>query len=247
MYPDEQLDDLERDGLKILQKKEGFKYGLDAVLLAWFVELKSHTKLLDIGTGSGIIPLLLTARRAEVDITALDIQPEYVEMARRSVALNHLENIEILQLDAMQLDQHFGPGSFSLVVTNPPYYKHRIASPHVSKAIARSEIKLTLEGLIRNAAFVLKPRGELYMIYHPSRLSELFKVFRMYQLEPKKVCMIHPARDKEANLVLIKAIKQGGEELRVLPPLIVYEEGKYTREILAIYDEVKIERDRSDA
>lgn len=247
MFADEQLDDLEQGGLKILQKRKGFKYGIDAVLLAWFVELKSQSKVLDIGTGSGIIPLLLTARQTGIDITAVDIQSEYVDMATRTVALNNLNNIHVLQADAMELTQHFAPESFSVVVTNPPYHKHRISSPQADKAIARSEIKLNLEGLMRNAAYVLKAKGELYMIYPPARLSELFKVLRTFQLEPKLMCMVHPARDKEANLVLIKAIKHGGEELRVLAPLVVYEDGTYTKEILKIYDEVKIERERNHA
>lgn len=247
MYPDEQLDDLERGGLKILQKKKGFKYGIDAVLLAWFVALRKHDRILDIGTGSGIIPLLLTARHGAVDMTAVDIQSEYVDMATRSVALNNLKHVKVLQADTMRLADVFKEDSFSVVVTNPPYYKHTTSSPDESKAIARSEIRLALPGLIENIARVLKPKGALYMIYPPARLNELFTELRAHRLEPKKLCMIHPSRHKEANLVLIKAIKHAGAELRVLPPLIVYEDGRYTREILDIYDEVKIERERDHA
>jgi len=245
MLDNEQLDDLWRGELKILQKKAGFKYGIDAVVLAQFVELKSHQSVLDIGTGSGIIPILLGAKYPDAHISAIEIQAEYAEMAQRSVAMNQLDNVTITEGDAKELVELFGKEAFDVVVTNPPYFDKTILSHRRDKAIARSEILITLKELIDQAAQVLKPRGSLYMIYHPGRLSELMSLLSQNRLEPKLLRLIHPSLNKESNMLLLKATKGGGKELRVLPPLIVYQDGAYTKEIYRIYDDVSIEKERS--
>lgn len=244
IHEDEQLDDLWRGELKILQKKTGFKYGIDAVVLAQFVKLKPKQQVLDIGTGSGIIPILLAGKYPDNHITALEIQPAYAEMAQRSVELNQLEHVKVVEGDAKRLVQDFGKESFDVVVSNPPYYNKSIRSQRPDKAIARSEILITLPQLIEQAAGVLKPRGSLYLIYHPGRLTDLMSQLHKHQLELKAIRFIHPAADKEANMVLLRATKGGGKEARILPPLFVYQNGDYTQEIYDIYNDVQIEKER---
>lgn len=242
---DEQLDDLWRGGLKILQKKQGFKYGIDAVLLAQFVQLKKHHSVLDIGTGSGIIPILLAGKYPLNRIIGLEIQAAYADMARRSVALNQLSHVMIEQGDARQLSERYGRDRFDVVVSNPPYYDKTIRSSKPDKAIARSEIYLSLSELIEQAAAVLKPRGQLYLIYHPGRLGELIAQLARHRLELKTIRFVHSTPEKKAVMVLVRAVKDGGKEVRVLPPLFVYQGNDYTEEIYRIYHAVAIEKERS--
>lgn len=244
MLENEQLDDLWRGRLKIFQKKSGFKYGIDAVVLAQSVRLKPKQTLLDIGTGSGIIPILLGAKYRDATIQGIEIQPDYADMAKRSVRMNRLDNVEIIEGDARRLIEYFGREAFDVVVSNPPYFDKTIRSNRPDKAIARSEVLIKLKELIEQAAAVLKPGGSLYLIYHPGRLSELFAQLQANRLEPKVLRLIYPSLDKEANLCLLKATKGGGKELRVRAPLIVYQDGDYTQEIYHIYDDVSIEKER---
>lgn len=245
MLEGEQLDDLWRGGLQILQKKDGFKYGIDSVLLAHFVPCRKHQTVLDIGTGSGIIPILLNGLEPSLSITGIDIQSDYVDMAKRSVEHNQQANITILEGDARHLDQIFGRDSFDVVVTNPPYYNKALVAQRPDKAIARSEIHLTLAELIEQASFVLKPKGQFCLIYHPGRLGELMSLLHQHRLEVKQLRFIHPGEGREANLVLVRASKGGGREVRILPPLFVYRDGAYTEELLRIYDEIRIEKERA--
>lgn len=244
MRPDEQLDDLWRGGLKIYQKKLGFKYGIDSVLLAHFVPYKKHQRILDVGTGSGIIPILLSGLEPSLSLSGIELQTEYVAMAKRSVERNGQTNIELIEGDATRLTDYYDPESFDIVVSNPPYYNKALVSARVDKAIARSEIHLTLSQLIEQVAKVLKPKGQFVLIYHPGRLTELMALLHQHKLETKSLRFIHPSVDKEANLVLLRATKGGGKEVRVLPPLIVYHDGEYTPEIYDIYNQVQIEKER---
>ncbi len=239
LLENERVDDLQRNGLKIIQKTDGFCFGMDAVLLSGFAYVKRGEKVLDMGTGTGIIPLLLSAKTEGKHFTALEIQKEIAEMAARSVAMNHLEEkIEIVNGDIKEASRIFGAASFDVVTTNPPYMNdaHGLKNPTEVKAISRHEVLCTLEDVVREGAKVLKSGGRMYMVHRPHRLIEIITVMKQYKMEPKRMCMVHPFKDKEANMVLIEAVKGGGSWLRMEAPIIVYKEpGVYTDEIYSIY------------
>ncbi|MBQ7795855.1 MAG: tRNA1(Val) (adenine(37)-N6)-methyltransferase [Lachnospiraceae bacterium] len=239
LLENERVDDLQRNGLKIIQKTDGFCFGMDAVLLSGFAHVKRGEKVLDMGTGTGIIPLLLSAKTEGEHFTALEIQKEIASMAARSVAMNHLEEkIEIVNGDIKEASRIFGAASFDVVTTNPPYMNdaHGLKNPTEVKAISRHEVLCTLEDVVREGAKVLKPGGRMYMVHRPHRLIEIITVMKQYKLEPKRMCMVHPFKDKEANMVLIEAVRGGGSWLKMEAPIIVYKEpGVYTDEIYDIY------------
>lgn len=239
LLENERLDDLQRNGLKIIQKTDGFCFGMDAVLLTGFAHVKRGEQVLDMGTGTGIIPLLLSAKTDGKHFTALEIQKEIADMAARSVALNHLEEkIEIVNGDIKEASRIFGAASFDVVTTNPPYMNdaHGLKNPTEVKAISRHEVLCTLEDVVREGAKVLKSGGRMYMVHRPHRLIEIITAMKQYKLEPKRMCMVHPFKDKEANMVLIEAVKGGGSWLKMEAPIIVYKEpGVYTDEIYEIY------------
>ena len=239
LLENERVDDLQRNGLKIIQKTDGFCFGMDAVLLSGFAHVKRGEKVLDMGTGTGIIPLLLSAKTQGEHFTALEIQKEIAEMAARSVAMNHLEEkIEIVNGDIKEASRIFGGASFDVVTTNPPYMNdaHGLKNPTEVKAISRHEVLCTLEDVVREGAKVLKSGGRMYMVHRPHRLIEIISAMRQYKMEPKRMCMVHPFKDKEANMVLIEAVKGGGSWLKMEAPIIVYKEpGVYTDEIYKIY------------
>lgn len=239
LLANERVDDLQRNGLKIIQKTDGFCFGMDAVLLSGFAHVKRGEKVLDMGTGTGIIPLLLSAKTQGEHFTALEIQKEIAEMAARSVAMNHLEEkIEIVNGDIKEASRIFGGASFDVVTTNPPYMNdaHGLKNPTEVKAISRHEVLCTLEDVVREGAKVLKSGGRMYMVHRPHRLIEIITVMKQYKMEPKRMCMVHPFKEKEANMVLIEAVKGGGSWLKVEAPIIVYKEpGVYTDEIYTIY------------
>jgi len=236
---DERLDDLNIKGYHIIQNKEKFCFGMDAVLLSEFVKVKKGEKVLDLGTGTGIIPILLEAKTEGKHFSALEIQDESVRMAKRSVAYNHLEDkIDIIKGDIKEAGEIFGRASFEVVTTNPPYIsdRHGLKNPDMPKAIARHEIFCTLEDVIRESAKVLKFRGRFYMVHRPSRLTEIIGTMRKHDLEPKRLRMVHSFVDKEATMVLIEGIRGGKSFLKVDKPLIIYENvGIYTREVREIY------------
>lgn len=239
LLENERVDDLQRNGLKIIQKTDGFCFGMDAVLLSGFAHVKCGEKVLDMGTGTGIIPLLLSAKTQGEHFTALEIQKEIAEMAARSVEMNHLEEkIEIVNGDIKEASRIFGGASFDVVTTNPPYMNdaHGLKNPTEVKAISRHEVLCTLEDVVREGSKVLKSGGRMYMVHRPHRLIEIITVMKQYKLEPKRMCMVHPFKDKEANMVLIEAVKGGGSWLKMEAPIIVYKEpGVYTDEIYDIY------------
>lgn len=239
LLENERIDDLQRNGLKIIQKTDGFCFGMDAVLLSGFAHVKRGEKVLDMGTGTGIIPLLLSAKTQGEHFTALEIQKEIAEMAARSVAMNHLEDkIEIVNGDIKEASRIFGGASFDVVTTNPPYMNdaHGLKNPTEVKAISRHEVLCTLDDVVREGAKVLKSGGRMYMVHRPHRLIEIITVMKQYKMEPKRMCMVHPFKDKEANMVLIEAVKGGGSWLKMEAPIIVYKEpGVYTDEIYSIY------------
>ncbi len=234
----ERLDDLQ-NGYFIIQNPENFCYGADAVLLSGFARVKPGERALDLGTGTGIIPILLKAKTPGEHFTGLEIQEESAEMARRSVAYNHLEDAVTIQTgDIREAAAIFGRASFSVVTCNPPYMtgNHGLVNPHLPKAIARHEILCTLEDVISQAAQVLEPRGRFYMVHRPFRLAEIMGVMMKYKLEPKRMRLVYPYVDKEPNMVLIEGMLGGNPRITVEKPLIMYERpGVYTEEIRRIY------------
>ena len=239
LMENERLDDLQRNGLKIIQKTDGFCFGMDAVLLSGFASVKPGERALDLGTGTGIIPLLLSAKTKGDHFTGLEIQTEIMKMAQRSVALNGLEKkIDIIQGDIKEASRIFGAASFDVVTSNPPYMNdaHGLKNPGDVKAISRHEVLCTLEDVVREGTKALKPGGRFYMVHRPHRLAEIITVMRQYKLEPKQIKFVHPFADKDANMVLIEAVRGGGAWLKLEPPVIVYKEpGVYTDEIYSIY------------
>ena len=235
----ERIDDLERNGYQIIQNPDKFCFGMDAVLLSGFAKVKPGAKVLDMGTGTGIIPILLEAKTDASHLTGLEIQEESADMARRSVLLNHLENkIDIVTGDIKEADSLFKTASFDVITCNPPYMigQHGITNPDAPKAIARHEILCTLEDVIRNASTLLKPGGNFCMVHRPFRLAEIISVMTKYKLEPKRMRLVYPFIDKEPNMVLIEGCRGGKPRMTVEKPLIVYkEQGKYTDEIYEVY------------
>ncbi len=239
LKPGERIDDLQCKGLRIIQDPKRFCFGVDAVFLANFVRAKAGSRVLDLGTGTGIIPILLTAKTEAAQFVGLEIQPESAEMAQRSVALNGLEQkIQILPGDIQKAAELFLAASFDIVTSNPPYmpYQKGLENKYEPKNIARHECFCTLEDVIRAAAYTLKPGGSFFLIHKPFRLAEIITLLVQYKLEPKRLRLIHPYAEKEPNLVMLEAVRGGGSWLTVEPPLIMYrEKGVYTEEMERMY------------
>ena len=235
----ERIDDLERNGYRIIQDSERFCFGMDAVLLSGFARVKDGASVLELGTGTGIIPILLEAKTGAAHLTGLEIQPDSADMARRSVALNGLEDkIDIVTGDIKEAGSLFDAASFDVITCNPPYMvgKHGIANPQDAKAIARHEILCTLEDVISQTARLLKPGGNFYLVHRPFRLAEIMVLLSKYKLEPKRMQLVYPYVDKEPNMVLIEAKRGGRPRMTVEKPLIVYQKpGVYMPEIYDIY------------
>lgn len=235
----ERLDDLGRNGYRIIQNRDKFCFGIDAVLLSDFARVKKGEKVLDIGTGTGIIPILMEARYPMGTYTGLDIQEESIEMASRSVALNGLSHkINMVTGDIKEAVSIFGAASFQVITTNPPYMtgSHGLVNDNEPKAIARHEICCTLEDILSNSARLLQEHGRFYMVHRPFRLAEILSECVKYKLEPKRLRFVHSYVDKEPTMVLIEALKGGNSRVKVEPPLIVYKDvNVYTDEIREIY------------
>ena len=235
----ERIDDLERNGYRIIQDTHRFCFGMDAVLLSGFARVKNEAKVLDLGTGTGIIPILLEAKTGAAHLTGLEIQEDSADMARRSVCLNGLEEkISIVTGDIKEAGSLFDAASFDVFTINPPYMteRHGLINPEDAKAIARHEILCTLEDVIAQAAGLLKPGGKFFMVHRPFRLAEIIVLLRAYKLEPKRMQLVYPFVNKEPNMVLIEANRGGKPRMTVEKPLIVYREpGVYMEEIYDIY------------
>lgn len=235
----ERIDELQRNGYQIIQNENGFCFGMDAVLLSGFAKVKKSENALDLGTGTGIIPILLEAKTEGRHFTGLEIQETSADMAQRSVCLNDLnKKVEIVRGDIKEAVDLFGKASFDVVTSNPPYMtgQHGLINPDMPKAIARHEILCTLEDVIGQASALLKENGRFYMVHRPFRLSEIMVTMSRYRLEPKRMKLVYPFVDKEPNMVLIEGLKGGRPRVTVEKPLIVYEKpGVYTSEIYDIY------------
>lgn len=235
----ERVDDLQRGGLRILQKKDGFCFGMDAVLLSGFVQVKEGDRILDLGTGTGIIPILLEAKTEGSHFTGLEIQEEMADMASRSVCCNHQEEkIRIVTGDIREASRLFGLASFDVVTSNPPYMNDArgLKNPSEGKAISRHEVLCTLEDVVRETARVLKPGGRFYLVHRPHRLVEIMTALTKYKLEPKRMKLVHPYVNREANMVLLEAVRGGKPMIKAEAPIVVYKEpGVYTDEIYDIY------------
>ena len=238
---DERIDDLEFKGLKIIQNKNGFCFGIDSVLLSDFAKnLKNSSKIIDLGTGTGIISILLSGKTEDTHIVGIEIQEEVAKMAERSITLNKLEDrIEIINESIKNLKNLYQPKSFDVVVTNPPYKKINtgIVNNEDKKIISRHEITASLEDFIHISSYLLKDYGEFYMVHRPERLVDIFSIMRKEKIEPKLIRFVYPNKNKKTNLVLIKGVKNGKPFLQFEDNLYVYNEDEsYTDEILKIYN-----------
>lgn len=236
----ERIDDLNLKGYYIIQNPKFFCFGMDAVLLSSFAEIKENEFVLDLGSGNGIIPILLEAKTKGKKFTGLEIQSQNVDMARRSILFNSIEQkIEIDCGDIKKVKEYYKSESFDVVTSNPPYMNEGggLTNLHEAKTIARHEVLCSLEDVISAASYVLKNKGRFYMVHRPHRLVDIMVILRKYRLEPKQLRMVHPYCDKEPNMVLIEAIKNAKALLKVSTPLIVYNEnGQYKDEIKELYE-----------
>jgi Predicted O-methyltransferase len=235
----ERVDDLQLHGLKLIQNTEKFCFGVDAVLLSDFADVKRNSKVLDIGTGTGIIPILLAGKTKAEKLVGLEIQEEMAEMAARSVLLNNLtDRLEIIHGDIRKYREYFGKSSFDVVVSNPPYTNKGcgLVNPHDSKAISRHELLCSLEDVVSAAAALLVPGGQLAMVHRPERLADIICSMRNNGIEPKYLRLVHPKPGKKPNMLLIKGSRGGNPELRIMEPMYVYNsDGTYSDEINKIY------------
>ena len=235
----ERVDDLQCKGLRLIQNTEGFCFGIDAVLLSNFCEIRKDWNVIDLGTGTGIVPILLAGKTQAKEIIGVEVQEEVAEMAARSVRLNGLEErVKILPQDLNKVLENVEPHSFDAVTSNPPYMNEGagLLNPESMKAISRHEVKCTLEDVIRVASKLVKDRGHFYMVHRPHRLVDIIHYCRKYKLEPKKLRFVHPNKSKKPNILLLQCVKYGKPELKFMDPLYVYEtDGSYTEEIHRIY------------
>ena len=239
LKPGERLDDLQLKGYELIQHPGRFCFGMDAVLLSAFARVKTGECVLDLGTGTGILPILLAAKTEGKHFTGLEIQEESADMARRSVLHNHLEDrISIVTGDIKEASSIFGTVTLDVITTNPPYMigGHGLANPESAKAIARHEVLCTLDDILRESCKMLKYGGRFYMVHRPFRLAEILTKMTAIHLEPKRMRLVYPYIDKEPNMVLIEGIKNAKSRIEVEPPLIVYEkDGDFTRRIYDLY------------
>mgnify|MGYP000729137213 FL=1 len=239
----ERIDDLELNNLKIIQNKNGFCFGMDSVLLSDFAKnIKPNTKVIDLGTGTGILPILLSAKTKASKIIAIEIQEDVANMANRSVELNNLQNrLEIICENIKNLKNVYETNSFDAIVTNPPYKTKGTGGINElkSKLISRHEITADLEDFISISSYLLKDQSNIYMVHRPERLVDILSIFRKYKLEPKELKLVQPNCGKAPNLVLIKATKNAKPFLKIDKPLYIYKsDGTYTEELLKIYNKI---------
>lgn len=237
--PGERLDDLQIKGYEIIQSPGRFCFGMDAVLLSSYAKIRNRELALDLGTGTGILPILLEAKNEGEHYTGLEIQEESADMARRSVSHNGLEDkIDIVTGDIKEASGIFGAASFHVITTNPPYMigEHGLKNEKEALYIARHEALCTLDDILRESARLLKPKGRFYMVHRPFRLPEILAKMSAYGIEPKRMRLVYPYIDKEPNMVLLEGLRGGRPRMQVEPPLIVYQkDGEYTEELMKIY------------
>lgn len=229
LKPGERLDDLQLNGLELIQNPERFCFGVDAVFLSDFVRVKPGETVLDMGTGNGIIPILLSAKTKGMKFTGLEIQPENAEMARRSVAHNGLEErIEIVTGDIREAAELFKPSFFDVITTNPPYMiaEHGLRNAGEAKTIARHEVLCSLDDILRESMRLLQDKGRFYMVHRPFRLTEIMIKMNQYKIEPKRIQFIHPYVDREPVLVLIEGVRGARSRVTVDPPVIIYDKSE---------------------
>lgn len=235
----ERLDDLQIKGYEIIQSPGRFCFGMDAVLLSSYAKIRNRELALDLGTGTGILPILLEAKNEGEHYTGLEIQEESADMARRSVSHNGLEDkIDIVTGDIKEASGIFGAASFHVITTNPPYMigEHGLKNEKEALYIARHEALCTLDDILRESARLLKPKGRFYMVHRPFRLPEILAKMSAYGIEPKRMRLVYPYIDKEPNMVLLEGLRGGRPRMQVEPPLIVYQkDGEYTEELMKIY------------
>ena len=222
----ERLDDLQLGGLELIQNPEKFCFGVDAVLLSDFVRVKPGETVLDMGTGNGIIPVLLSAKTQGSHFTGLEIQADTAQMARRSVLYNHLEErIDIVTGDIKEAADIFRPAFFDVITTNPPYMlaEHGLRNSDDSMAVARHEVLCTLDDILRESMRLLQDKGRFYMIHRPFRLAEILIKMNTYKIEAKRLQFVHPYADKEPTMVLIEGVRGAKSRVKVEPPIIMYD------------------------
>ena len=235
----ERVDDLHRNGYMLIQDPKRFCFGVDAVLLSGFATAKKGDKVLDLGTGTGVIPILMSAKTNAEHFSALEIQPESAEMAKRSVMLNDLQDkIDIIEGDIKKAAEIFKPSSFDIITTNPPYmnFEGGIKNSYDPKTIARHEVLCSLDDVASAAQRLLKFGGKFFMVHRPHRLTDIMCVLREHKLEPKRIRFVQPYADREPNMVLVEAVRSGKPMIKVMPALVIYnKDGTYTQETLDIY------------
>ena len=235
----ESIDDLQLKGLHLIQKRDGFKFGVDAVLLSDFAYIKQKYRVMDLCSGTGIIPFLIYGKYDAKEIYGLEVQEDMVEMAKRSVTLNSLDNrVDFINENLTNISELKKMEKFDVVTVNPPYKLNNagIVNPSDKMAIARHEVLCNLEDVIVASRILLKDNGRLFMVHRPERLADIFTLMRKYKIEPKRVKMVHPKMGKAPNIVLVEGQRDGGAYLKWEPPLYVYnEDGSYTKEIDLIY------------
>ncbi len=239
IHEDESLDDLQLKGLNLIQKKDAFRFGVDAVLLADFANVKNKFRVVDLCTGTGIVPFLVVGKYNPNEVVGVEIQHEMIEMADRSVKLNNLENqVKFYEGDLKDTEFLKTLGKFDVLTVNPPYKLNNagIKNPSDKLAIARHEILCNLEDVIKASRILLKDNGRMFMVHRPERLVDIITLMRKYKIEPKRIKMVHPNSKKAPNIVLVEGQRDGGKFLKWEAPLYVYNlEGGYSDEIERIY------------
>ena len=239
----ERIDDLEFKNLKIIQNKDGFCFGIDSVLLSDFAKnIKKCSTVLDLGTGTGIIPILLCGKTKLQKVTGIEVQEDVAKMAQKRIKLNNLEDkFNVINENILNLNKIYENQTFDVIVSNPPYKKKDtgITNENEKKIISRHEISASLEDFIKISKDLLKDKGEFYMVHRPERLVDIFELMRKYKIEPKILKMVYSYKNKEPKLILIKGVKNAKPFLKVESNLYIYEDtGKYTKEILKIYNKI---------
>jgi tRNA1Val (adenine37-N6)-methyltransferase len=242
LHSGETLDDLLPGGWRIIQKRDGYRFSLDPVLLCAFAKIGSAVRICDLGTGSGVIPLLLAGANPAATILGVEVQPELADRARRNVELNGLrERVTILEFDLRRIREELPAESCQAVLANPPYRRPATGriSPSTERAVARHEVHGGLVDFLVAAAWLLPTGGRFFLVYLAERLTELLASMRQFALEPKRLRCIHSRFGEEARMVLVEGRKGSGPGLKIEPPLYVYDGENYTAEIKAIYGQEK--------